>query len=100
MSRFTVARRLTAVLALLAAFCLPMPAAARSHRNTSPATSPISLSLRDQFLAWLGLGPGSTATRPQASSVAKSTSVVPPAIVNPIVESPNASYGSDPNGHS
>jgi hypothetical protein len=104
MSRSTVVRRLTAAIALLAVLCLALPATAAtpvSHRHTSPATSQVSLSLLDQFLAWLGLGP-SPAARPQASSVAKSTSSVnaPAGIVNPIVDSPDASYGMDPNGHS
>jgi hypothetical protein len=103
MSRTTVVRRLTAAIVLLAVLCLALPATAAApifHRHTSPAMSQVSLSLLDQFLAWLGLGPGSPAGRPQASSLAKSTSVVPPGIVNPIVESPEASYGLDPNGHS
>jgi hypothetical protein len=105
MSRSTVVRRLTAAIALLAVLCLALPATAAtpvSHRHTSPATSQVSVSLLDQFLSWLGLGPGSPAARPQASSVAKSTSSVnsPSGIVNPVVDSPDASYGMDPNGHS
>jgi hypothetical protein len=101
MSRFTVARRLTAVLALLAVICLATPAsaAAGSHRHTSPATSQVSLSLLDQFLAWLGLGPSSPAGSHSASSLDKSTLVIPPPGAGRTVDSTDASQGFDPNGH-
>lgn len=54
MSRPTVVRRLTAVLALLAVFCLALPAAAipgaqgQSHRAVHAS------SLVDQLVAWIG----------------------------------------------
>ena len=56
MSRPTVVRRLTAVIALLAVFCLALPAVAapgahgQSHRTRVVHTS----SLVDQFVAWIG----------------------------------------------
>ena len=53
MSRTTFVRRLTAVIALLAIFCLAVPATAAtpgSHPTKSPT---VSHSFVDQFLAWL-----------------------------------------------
>jgi hypothetical protein len=56
MSRSTVVRRLTAVIALLAVFCLALPAVAapgahgQSHRTRAVHAS----SFVDQLVAWIG----------------------------------------------
>jgi hypothetical protein len=100
MSRSTVVRRLTAVLALLAILCLAAPAVAAapsSHHARSPEA--LHITLLDQLLSWLGIGPA-PAGRPQAGSVEKSGTTIPPSFTNPNVGSTDASYGLDPNGHS
>jgi hypothetical protein len=103
MSRSTVVRRLTAVIALLAVLCMAAPAVAAppaSHQAKSPA---LHVTFLDQFLSWLaslGIGPV-PAARPQAGSVEKSTgATIPPAFSSQNVGSTDASYGLDPNGHS
>jgi hypothetical protein len=104
MSRTTFVRRLTAALALWAVLCLAVPATAATPGSHLPKSPTISHSLVDQFLAWLaGMGWGpAPAARPQAGSLSKSTSVtVPPAgFAGQNVDSADASYGLDPNGHS
>lgn len=56
MSRPTVVRRLTAVIALLAIFCLALPAvAAPGTHGQSPRTRAVhASSLVDQLFAWIG----------------------------------------------
>ncbi|HEY0557630.1 MAG TPA: hypothetical protein VGG20_25470 [Thermoanaerobaculia bacterium] len=101
MSRSTVVRRLTAVLALLAILCMAAPAVAAtpsSHHARSPEA--LHITLLDQFLSWLGIGPVPTG-RSQAGSMEKSTgATIPPAFSGQNVGSTDASYGLDPNGHS
>jgi hypothetical protein len=104
MSRTTVVRRLTAVIALLAVFCLAAPAtaaAAGSHRLKSPTISQVSL--LDQFVLWLtslGISPA-PAGRPQIGSLTKSSSFVssPPVLTGHTTDTTDASGGLDPNGH-
>jgi hypothetical protein len=100
MSRTTFVRRLTAVIALLALFCLAVPATAATpgaHPTKSPTAS--SASLLDEFIVWLaslGFGP-SPAARPTPN---KSTSLmVSPAGLGHNPDSADASQGMDPNGH-
>src|SRR5690242_7856037 len=54
MSRTLVVRRLTAVLVLLAIFCLSLPATAapRAHHSSRPTVQ--APGLFDQLLSWLG----------------------------------------------
>jgi hypothetical protein len=56
MSRPTVVRRLTAVIALLAVFCLALPAVAApgAHRQSHRTRAVHASSLVDQFVAWIG----------------------------------------------
>jgi hypothetical protein len=72
MSRPTVVRRLTAVIALLAIFCLALPAVAapgahgQSHRTRAVHAS----SLADQLVAWIGtLLPSPSQTAPAEKAV-------------------------------
>jgi hypothetical protein len=72
MSRLTVVRRLAAVTALLAVFCLALPAAAApGSRGQSPRTRAVhSSSLVDQFLSWIGtLLPGQSASQGRAEKI-------------------------------
>jgi hypothetical protein len=54
MSRPTVVRRLAAVTALLAVFCLALPAAAAPGAHRQPARAHAASGLVDQFFAWIG----------------------------------------------
>ena len=56
MSRLTVVRRLAVVTALLAVFCLALPAAAApgAHRQSARAHASHASGLVDQFIAWIG----------------------------------------------
>jgi len=92
------ARRLAAV-ALLAALCLALPAAAAAPRHTAKAPTTVS-SLWDGILIWIGnfLGGPSPA---RAEGRAKAGII--PSILDPNgLSSANgdASIGVDPNGHS
>jgi hypothetical protein len=105
MSRSTVVRRLTAVIALLAVLCMAAPAVAAapgSHHGKTPVA--LHVTFLDQFLNWLatlGIGAAPSA-RPQAGSMGKSTgtSGPPSGFTSQNVGSTDASYGLDPNGHS
>jgi hypothetical protein len=99
MSRPTVVRRLTAVIALLAVFCLALPAAAapgahgQSHRTRAVHAS----SLVDQFVAWIGsfwAGPA------QPAPAEKTIQISPIGIDNVAPSSTNADHSGmiDPNG--
>jgi hypothetical protein len=103
MSRPTVVRRLTAVLALLAVLCLALPAAAApGARGQSPrAHVAQESSLVDQLLAWIG-GFWSGASQGQAERMDKAGA---PLQVTPgtssVVQPDNKTEHSgmiDPNG--
>jgi hypothetical protein len=101
MSRSTVVRRLTAVIALLAVLFMAAPAVAAAHGSHAVKPPAVShASLLDQFMAWLaslGYGP---AARPQAGSLAKGmTTVAPPGITSQTMNPTDVSVGIDPNGH-
>jgi hypothetical protein len=97
MSRLSV-RRLTAAITLLAVLCLAMPAVAAPVYPQ--ATKTPSVSLLDQFLAWIGsFLPGQA---PAAKSPAEKTATAPsssPSSLLPIATS-DADHGGmiDPNG--
>jgi hypothetical protein len=101
MSRPTVVRRLTAVIALLAIFCLALPAVAApgahgpSHRTRAVHAS----SLVDQLVAWIGsvwTGPAQGQTAPAEKGIQ-----ISPSGANGLLPLTNeADHGGmiDPNG--
>jgi hypothetical protein len=103
MSRTTFVRRLTAVIALLAIFCLAVPATAATPGSHHPKSPTISHSFVDQFIAWLaGLGWGPVPTsHPRTGALDKSTSLILPPVgaIGQTMDSADASQGMDPNGH-
>jgi hypothetical protein len=77
MSRLTVVRRLTAVIALLAVLCLALPAVAapRAHGSSHRTHAVHAPSLVDQLVAWIGsfwTGPSQPAPAEKTISVAPS----------------------------
>jgi len=99
MSRPTVVRRLTAAVALLAVFCLALPAAAapgahgQSHRTRAVHAS----SLVDQLVAWVGsfwTGPA------QPAPAEKTIQILGIGIGNAVPSPSNSDHGGmiDPNG--
>lgn len=101
MSRTTVVRRLTGVLALVAVLCLALPAAAATGaRHQSPPTPVVHTpGLLDQLLSWLGtLLPGLAA---QTSRMEKTGSGATSGTANTIYSPPlskDAGGMIDPNG--
>ena len=95
MSRLSV-RRLAA-MALLAALCLALPAAATAPRHVAkdPATAP---SLWDELLIWIG----NFLTGPSQTRGGAKDGTVPSAPIPGGVSHPNMdlSIGVDPNGNS
>jgi hypothetical protein len=101
MSRPTVVRRLTAVIALLAVLCLALPAVAapgaheQSHRTRAVHAS----SLVDQLFAWIGsfwTGPSQGQAAP-----AEKTILIYPIGADSLAPPPNSADHSgmiDPNG--
>jgi hypothetical protein len=106
MSGSTVVRRLTAVVALLAVFCLAAPAvAATPGSHTVKAPVAVHVGLFDQLVSWLAtLGFGS-APRVHASTItstinsAASITSLPTGTSGQATNSSDASQGMDPNGH-
>jgi hypothetical protein len=100
MSRPTVVRRLTAVIALLAVLCLALPAvAAPGAHGPSPRTRAVhASSLVDQLFAWIGsfwTGPS------QGQAAPEKVIQLPPTGADNLVPPPNnADHGGmiDPNG--
>jgi hypothetical protein len=102
MSGSTVVRRLTAVVALLAVFCLAAPAvAATPGSHTVKAPVAVHVGLFDQLVSWLAtLGFGS-APRVHASTINSAASItsLPTGTSGQATNSSDASQGMDPNGH-
>jgi hypothetical protein len=105
MSRPTVVRRLTAVIALLAVLCLALPAVAapgaqgQSHR-TRAVHAP---SLVDQLVAWIGsFLPGQTVSHSRTSPAEKAGAYTAPGGTNSLAptRASEADRGGmvDPNG--
>jgi hypothetical protein len=101
MSRSTVVRRLTAVIALLAVFCLALPAVAApgAHGQSQRTRAVHTPGLVDQFAAWIG----SFWTSPpqgQTPPAEKTIQILPIRIDNLIPPPSNADHGGmiDPNG--
>lgn len=101
MSRPTVVRRLTAVLALLAIFCLALPAVAApgAHAQSHRARAVHPSSLVDQLVAWIGSFWTSPA-QGQAAPAEKTIQILP-SVVNsqaPVTNDSDHSGMIDPNG--
>ncbi len=102
MSRPTVVRRLTAVLALLAVLCLALPAMAApgAHARSSRAHAVHTPGVLDQILSWIGsfwAGPASGQTDRMDKA---GTSVAPNRSGYDLTPLPRTEAGGtiDPNG--
>ena len=104
MSRLTVVRRLAAVTALLAVFCLALPAAAApgAHRQSARAHVAHASGLVDQFIAWIG----TLLPAPSQTSRTEKAGTAVPVLISPdgsasLAPPPNNTDKSgtiDPNG--
>lgn len=101
MSRPTVVRRLTAVLALLAVLCLAMPAVATpgAHGQSHRTRAVHAPSLADQLFAWIG----SFWTGPSQEQKAPAEKTIPilSGLFNsltPVTNEADKSGTIDPNG--
>jgi hypothetical protein len=103
MSRPTIVRRLTAVIALLAVLCLALPAVAApgahgpSHRTRAVHAS----SLVDQLFAWIGsFLPGQTGSHGAGWTEKTTATPVSPIRGNALMPPASSEAGTliDPNG--
>ena len=101
MSRPTVVRRLTAVIALLAVFCLALPAvAAPGTHGQSPRTRAVhASSLVDQLFAWIG-GFWTGPSQDQKAPAEKTIQIFPLGLDRLLPLANDADHGGmiDPNG--
>jgi hypothetical protein len=101
MSRPTVVRRLTAVIALLAVLCLALPAvAAPGAHGQSPRTRAVHApSLVDQLVAWIG-GFWTAPSQGQPAPAEKTLQIFPLGVdrLLPLVNEADHGGMIDPNG--
>ena len=101
MSRPTVVRRLTAVIALLAIFCIALPAVAApgAHGQSHQTRAVHASSLVDQLVAWIGSFWTSPA-QGQTAPAEKAIRILPIGADNllPLANESDHSGMIDPNG--